>query len=46
MNVHFSKGTNRSSCSVVVCKIVALKNFVKFLGKHLCRSLVFRKEDS
>ena len=30
----------RSSCPEVLCKKDVLKNFTKFTGKHLCRSLL------
>ena len=33
----------RSSHPAVFCKKGALKNFVKFTGKHLCQSLSFNK---
>ena len=33
----------RSSRLEVFCKKVVLKNFAKFAGKHLCRSLFFNK---
>ena len=34
--------TSRSSCSMFF-KIGVLKNFVNFIGKHLCWSFVFNK---
>ena len=34
---------NRSGRPEVVCKKRVLKNFSKFTGKHLCRSLFFNK---
>ena len=34
---------NRSSRPDVFCKKVALRNFAKFTGKHLCQSLFFDK---
>ena len=33
----------RSSHPEVFCKKVALRNFAKFTGKHLCQSLFFNK---
>ena len=33
----------RSSCPEVFCKNGARRNFAKFTGKHLCRSLFFHK---
>ena len=33
----------RSSRSEVLCKNGALRNFTRFSGKHLCRSLLFKK---
>ena len=33
----------RSSHREVFCKKVALRNFAKFTGKHLCHSLFFNK---
>ena len=34
----------RSSRPEVFCKKDVLKNFAKFLGKHLCQSLFFNKD--
>ena len=34
---------NRSSRSEVFCKKGVLRNFAKFVGKHLCQSLFFNK---
>ena len=34
---------HRSSCSQMFYKAGVVKNFAKFTGKHLCRSLVFNK---
>ena len=34
---------NRSSRSEVFCKKGVVKNFAKFIGKHLCQSLFFNK---
>ena len=34
---------NRSSRPKVFCKKVALRNFTKFTGKHLCYSIFFNK---
>ena len=36
--------TVRSSLPEVFCKKGALRNFLKFTGKHLCQSLFFKKE--
>ena len=33
----------RSSCPEVFCKKSVLRNFAKFIGKHLCQSLFFNK---
>ena len=33
----------RSSCPEVFCKNVVLRNFIKFIGKHLCQSLFIDK---
>ena len=33
----------RSSSPEVLCKKDVVKNFVKFIGKHLCLSLFFNK---
>ena len=39
------RSTNlRSSRPKVYCKIVVLRNFAKFTGKHLCQSPFFKKE--
>ena len=35
---------SRSNRSEVFCKIGALRNFVKFTGKHICQSLFFDKK--
>ena len=32
-----------SSCPEVFCKKGVLRNFTKFIGKHLCQSLLFNK---
>ena len=37
------KLTRRSSRPEVFCKKGALRNFTKFTGKHLCKSLFFNK---
>ena len=37
------QNTSRSSRPEVSCKKVALKNFAKFTGKHLCQNLFFNK---
>ena len=34
---------NRSSVPEVFCKKSVLRNFAKFIGKHLCHSLFFNK---
>ena len=34
---------NRSSRSEVFCKKGVLRNFAKFIGKHVCQSLFFNK---
>ena len=33
----------RSSCPEVFCKYGVLRNFAKFIGKHLCQSHLFNK---
>ena len=45
-NTHICKDPNdyRSSRPELFCKKGALKNFAKFTGKHLCKSLFFNKE--
>ena len=35
--------TNRSSRQEVLCEKDVLGNFAKFIGKHLCQSLFFKK---
>ena len=34
---------NRSSCPELFCKKGVLRNFAKFIGKHLCQSFFFNK---
>ena len=41
--VAFSKSTCRNSRSDVFCKKGDLRNFAKFIGKHLCQSLYFNE---
>ena len=38
----WSEHLNRSSCPEVFCKKGVVRNFAKFTGKHLCRSLFFK----
>ena len=41
-----SLGTKiRSSCWEVFCKKDVLRNFAKFTGKHLCKSLFFNNKN-
>ena len=42
-NIHAVLALSRSSCPELFRKIGALKTFVKFRGKHLCRSPYFNK---
>ena len=39
----FKRRKTRSSRSEVFCKNDVLRNFPKFIGKHLCQSLIFNK---
>ena len=39
----FKRRKTRSSHSEVFCKNDVLRNFPKFIGKHLCQSLIFNK---
>ena len=43
MWTHWFWGINRSSRPEVFCKKGAVKNFSKFIGKHLCQNLFFNK---
>ena len=43
MNCSFRSTVFRSSRSEVFCKKRVLRNFTKFIEKHLCQSLFFNK---
>ena len=43
IKLKFNEDTNRSSRPEVFYKKGVLRNFAKFIGKHLCQSLFYNK---